>query len=110
MPSERRGKAKVFHEISEQLATAEGRGEPGRWEGGAGGAYLLTLVDRRDGFLVGRKCYRKTARCVRDKIPKALEGQPLASVTLDRGEEFADHTQVTADIGMELYFALPHHP
>ena len=114
-PSERRGKIKVSHEISERPAAAEGRGEPGHWEGDtvagkAGGACLLTLVDRKDGFLVGGKCRRKTAKCVRDKMPRALEGQPLASVTLDRGKEFADHAQVTGEIGVEFYFALPHHP
>lgn len=114
-PSERRGKIKVSNEISERPAAAEGRSEPGHWEGDtvagkAGGPCLLTLVDRKDGFLVGGKCRRKTAKCVRDKMPRALEGQPLGSVTLDRGKEFADHAQVTADIDVQFYFALPHHP
>ena len=114
-PSERRGKIKVPHEISERPAAADGRSEPGHWEGDtvagrAGGACLLTLVDRRDGFLVGGKCRRKTAACVRAKMPKALEGQPLESVTLDRGKEFAAHAQVTEEIGVEFHFALPHHP
>ena len=114
-PSERRGKIKASHEISERPAAAEGRSEPGHWEGDtvagkAGGPCLLTLVDRKDGFLVGGKCRRKAAKCVRDKMPRALEGQPLGSVTLDRGKEFADHAQVTADIDVQSYFALPHHP
>lgn len=114
-PSERRGKIKVSHEISERPAAADGRGEPGHWEGDAvagkaGGACLLTLVDRKDGFLVGGKCRRKTAKCIRDKMPRALEGQPLGSITLDRGKEFADHAWVTDEIGVEFYFALPHHP
>ena len=114
-PSERRGKIKVSHEISERPAAAEGRSEPGHWEGDtvagkAGGPCLLTLVDRKDGFLVGGKCRRKTAKCVRDKMPRALEGQPLGSVTLDRGKEFADHAQVTDEIDVQFYFALPHHP
>ena len=100
---------------SERRAAAEGRSEPGHWEGDtvagkAGGPCLLTLVDRKDGFLVGGKCRRKAAKCVRDKMPRALEGQPLGSVTLDRGKEFADHAQVTADIDVQFYFALPHHP
>lgn len=114
-PSERRGKIKVSHEISERPAAADERGEPGHWEGDtvagkAGGACLLTLVDRKDGFFVGGKCRRKTAKCIRDKMPRALEGQPLGSVTLDRGKEFADHARVTDEIGVEFYFALPHHP
>ena len=115
VPSERRGKIKVSHEISERSAAAGDRSEPGHWEGDAvagkaGGACLLTLVDRRDGFLVGGKCRRKTAKCVRDKMPKALKGQLLASVTLDRGKELSDHVQVMREIGVEFYFALPHHP
>ena len=32
-PSERRGKIKVSHEISERPAAADGRSEPGHWEG-----------------------------------------------------------------------------
>lgn len=113
--SEKRGRIKVSHEISERPAAADGRSEAGHWEGDtvagkAGGACLLTLVDRKDGFLVGGKCRRKTAACVRAKMPKALEGQPLRSVTLDRGKEFASHAQVTGEIGVEFYFALPHHP
>lgn len=113
--SERRGKIKVSHEISELPAAAVERSEAGHWEGDtvagrAGGACLLTLVDRKDGFLVGGKCRRKTAACVRAKMPEALEGQPLGSVTLDRGKEFAAHAQVTEAIGVEFYFALPHHP
>lgn len=43
-------------------------------------------------------------------MPRALESQPLGSVTLDRGKEFADHARVTDEIGVEFYFALPHHP
>lgn len=114
-PSERRGKIPVSHEISERPAGAEARSEPGHWEGDtvagrAGGACLLTLVDRRDGFLAGGKCRRRTAECVREGMPRALEGQPLASVTVDRGKEFADHALVTAEIGVEFYFALPRHP
>lgn len=29
---------------------------------------------------------------------------------LDRGKEFADHSWVTDEIGVEFYFAPPHHP
>lgn len=113
-PSERRGKIKVPHEISERPTAADGRSEPGHWEGDtvagrAGGACLLTLVDRRDGFLVGGKCRRKTAACVRAKMPKALKGQPLASVSSTAARS-SRHAQVTREIGVEFYFALPHHP
>ena len=71
--------------------------------------YRCINAGRFDGC-VGGKRRRKTAKCVRDKMPKALKGQPLASVALDRSKEFSDHAQVTVEIGVEFYFALPHHP
>lgn len=43
-------------------------------------------------------------------MPRALRCHLLRSVTLDRDDEFADHAQVTAEVGMEFYFALLHHP
>lgn len=43
-------------------------------------------------------------------MPRVLRCHLLRSVTLDRDDEFADHAQVTAEVGMEFYFALLHHP
>lgn len=43
-------------------------------------------------------------------MERSLAGQPLESVTPDRGKEFAAHAEVTNKLGVELYFALPHHP
>lgn len=39
----------------------------------------------------------------------SLSGLPLHSVTPDRGKEFAVHRDVTRSLGVELYFAFPHH-
>lgn len=113
--AERRGKIAISHEISERPQEAEGRTVPGHWEGDtvagkAGGACLLTLVERTDGFLAGGKCRRKTAECVKRKMPAALKGHRVSTVTLDRGKEFALHGQITEETGIEFYFALPRHP
>ena len=43
-------------------------------------------------------------------MPKTLKGQPPTSVTLDRGKEFAEYTQVAAEIGARFFFALPRRP
>ena len=40
----------------------------------------------------------------------ALKGEPLESITPDRGKEFSRHAQVTAELGVEFYFPSPHHP
>lgn len=78
--------------------------------GAAAGPCLLTLVDRSDGFLVGGKCARRDSASVNRKTIRALKGQPARSITTDRGKEFAAHAQVTREMGVEYYFALPHHP
>lgn len=113
--AERRGKIKISREISERPAEANLRLRLGDWEadtvaGKAGGACLLTLVDRRSGYLVGGKCRRKDAGSVASRASRALRGQPLRTVTADRGKEFAYHALVTEALGVEFYFALPHHP
>ncbi len=113
--TERRGKIIISHEISERPEAADARSEAGHWEidtvaGKAAGACLLILVDRSDGYLVGGKCKRKDSASINKATIKALRGQPVRSITADRGKEFAAHVQVTAGIGVEYYFALPHHP
>ena len=40
----------------------------------------------------------------------ALKGEPLESITPDRGKEFSRHAQTTAGLGVEFYFLPPHNP
>ena len=113
--SERRGKIKVPHEISERPEEADARARLGDWEadtvaGAAGGACLVTLVDRKSGFLVGGKSLKKASAQVSKVMIRALRHQPLHTVTPDRGKEFAAHAAVTEALGVEFYFASPHHP
>ena len=78
--------------------------------GRQGGPCLVTNVDRRSGYLVAGKAARKASAEVRDVMVDSLRGRPLGSVTPDRGTEFALHAEVTSELGVEFYFALPHHP
>ena len=39
-----------------------------------------------------------------------LKGQPVFTVTLDRGKEFAKHNEITKETGIEFYFPAPHQP
>lgn len=70
----------------------------------------MTLVDRKTRFLLCRKADRKTADCVTKIMIACLHGMPLHSIMPDRGKEFSNHAAVTAALGVEFYFALPHHP
>lgn len=110
-----RGRIRVSHEIGERPAEAEGRTRIGDWEsdtvaGTRGGACLVTNVDRKTGFLAGGKSPRKASAEVNAVMISSLRGKPLHSVTPDRGSEFAAHAEVSAALGVEFYFALPHHP
>ena len=77
---------------------------------GQGAACLVTLTDRRSRLLVGGLCPAHTADAVGRAMVGALAGRPLASVTPDRGKEFAGHAAVTAALGVQFYFCQPHHP
>ena len=78
--------------------------------GRAGGACLVTMVDRATGFLAGGKAASKRKGPVREAMVAAMRGRPCETVTLDRGKEFAEHALFTEAVGSDCYFCLPHHP
>ncbi len=113
--AEPRGKIKISHGLSERPPEAEGRSRVGDWEGDtfagrAGGACLVTMVDRATGFLAGGKAASKRKGPVREVMVAAMRGRPCETVTLDRGKEFAEHALFTEAVGAECYLCLPHHP
>lgn len=91
---ERRGKIVVSHTIDERPAAAEERSRLGDWEADT----------------VAGKAARRAADEVNAVAKASLAGHPLRSITPDRGKEFAKHAEVTEALGVEFYFALPHHP
>lgn len=112
---ERRGRIRATHEISERPGVVERRERIGDWEGDTvagrqGGACLVTQVDRRSGYLVGGKAARRAHAEVNAVTERALAGQPVLTVTLDRGCEFSDAASLQEAVGAPVYFCLPHHP
>ncbi|MBX3704905.1 MAG: IS30 family transposase, partial [Steroidobacteraceae bacterium] len=94
-----------------------GRVVPGHWEGdlllGRHGTQLATVVERMTRFTVlvqlsGRDMATVTAGLSREmtKLATALR----RSLTWDRGMELADHKTVTANTGLDVYFADPRSP
>lgn len=113
--SERRGRIRVSHELDERPPEAAARSRVGDWEGDtvagtAGGACLVTLVDRRTGYLVGGKSPTRRSADVCAAMARAVEGHALETVTLDRGKEFALHREFSEATGCECYFCPPHSP
>ena len=112
---ERRGKVRITHDISERPEEASSRSRTGDWEGDTvagrqGGACLVTQVDRMSGYLVGGKAARKAHAEVNEATERALEGEAVHTVTLDRGKEFSDAEGLQEALGAPVYFCHPHHP
>lgn len=106
----------IPHCITQRPEAANLRTRLGDWEadtvaGKLGEACLLTLVDRRSRYLICRRLERKGSEEVAQETVKVLWGQPIQTITSDRGSEFRHHTFVTQALGqVQFYFAQPHHP
>ena len=99
--------------IDQRPAEAAGREEPGHWEGdlitGASNRSAIgTLVDRASRYTILLHLPgRHTAEAVRDALIAAfgqLPPQLRRSLTWDQGKEMALHAEVTAALGMPVYF------
>jgi IS30 family transposase len=113
-PGERRPNGIIAMTMLDQRpARAAGREEPGHWEGdlitGASNRSAIgTLVDRASRFTILLHLPgRHTAEAVRDALIAALaqiRPQLRRSLTWDQGKEMALHTEITAALGMPVYF------
>ena len=105
--------------LSERPAEADDRSVAGHWEGDlitgkANRSAIATLVERASGYtLLVHLPGRHTAEVTTVALIAALTALPpglCRSLTWDRGTELADHQQVAAATGIELFFADPHSP
>jgi len=94
------------------------RSEPGHWEGDLivgrdHGSVIGTLVERSTRMIRllhltqrdGQALHRALAQRMSD-LPPSL----LRSITWDQGTEMARHTEITAQLGVPIYFCDPHAP
>ena len=110
-----RGKIPISHELKERPVAANERMQLGDVEvdtivGFKRESGLLTMVDRKSRFLYCRKLSRIDSRRVATGMVECLRGQPLHTLTPDRGREFQRHCEVTLELGAEFYFPPPHQP
>lgn len=113
--TEKRGKIVVSNELKDRPKEADDRSRIGDWEGDTvlgkrSGPCLVTLADRKSRFLLCRKAAAKASECVRDVVIYCLKGQPLFTITPDRGKEFSKHAEITSILGVQFYFPQPHQP
>ena len=71
---------------------------------------LLTLVDRVSKYCLIRKLPNKTAQSVEVAMADCYDNStvPFITVTYDNGTEFANHLNISEQLGCNIYFARPY--
>ena len=117
---QRRGRLTAMRMIDERPAEVQDRVEAGHWEGdlimGAGNRSAIgTLVERTTRYLVllAFPDGIATTDRVRQAITDALESVPAGlrrTLTWDQGKELAQHQQISAATGTDVFFCDAHSP
>ena len=73
---------------------------------------LVSINDRMTGLIKLAKITAKDAKQVTEKIVSVLQPwkERLHTATSDNGKEFALHKEIKEALGIDFYFAKPHHP
>ena len=112
-----RGRLAGKRPITARPAAAETRSAVGHWEGdtmlGAGqaGPCVLSLVERKTGYLVLGKLPRRTTAAVNRRARQLIRAQPhpVHTITVDNGTEFHGYATLEQATATRFYFATPHH-
>lgn len=103
--------------IDERPAVIERRGRIGDFEGDTlmgrdKRVRIVSLVDRRSGYLIAFLLPRMNARLLTQLAAERLRRIPKRkrkTLTLDNGTEFSDWERLEVRTGMTVYFAYPYH-
>ena len=102
--------------ISERPAGAHRRSRRGHWEGdtvmGSDMRHcVLTLVERKTGFVIIMKLRARSKEQARRALLRAIARYPkmFKTITFDNGTEFHDYKAVENVYPLRCYFATPYH-
>jgi len=73
-------------------------------------ACVMTLVDRRSGYLIARLLPDYSADSLNAAAIEALQGFPVHTITVDNGMEFAKFPVLEKELNTQVYFAHAHCP
>lgn len=103
--------------IRDRPPEVEDRAVPGHWEGdlllGRHWTQVATVVERTTRFTVLVQLPKRDMHTVTDGLSREMGRIPeklRQTLTWDRGMELANHTTVTANTGLDVYFADPRSP
>lgn len=115
-PNDRRGRLPAQVHIDNRPKVVDRRGRYGDWEGDTivgkrhrGG--VVTLVERKSGYLLTGKVPDRSADRVRRTIARLYQELPAElrrTLTLDNGKEFAHHERLSAELNLRVFFAAPY--
>jgi IS30 family transposase len=108
-----RGRIPNRRGIEQRPADVDHRATTGDWEAdlicGAGNrTALVTVVDRYGRYGLIRRIEDRSAERVADVIVDMLKGEPVTSLTVDNGKEFAGHERIARKLSTDVYFAEPY--
>jgi len=112
-----RGRLAGKRPITERPAIVDARRRIGDWEadtilGAEGNRHcLLSLVERKTGYLVLGKLTARTTAEVNRRAAQLIQQQPhpVRTITSDNGTEFHGYAALEAVTQARFYFATPHH-
>ncbi len=103
--------------IDERPSVMERRSRLGDWEGDTmmgrdKRVRIVTLVDRRSGYLIVYLLRKTNAELLTILVAQKLKRVPKEkrrTLTLDNGTEFSDWERLEKQISMTIYFSYPYH-
>ena len=102
--------------IDERPRSAENRSRKGHYEidtmMGRGSKHcILTMVDRKTGYVIIRKLRSRTTDEVNTELLKTISGErvKIRTITADNGTEFHQYSAVEQQTPVRFYFARPYH-
>ena len=111
-----RGRLAEKRHISERASVIETRKTKGHWEidtvhGRGSNHCIVTLLERKTGYVLIGKSKDKSTTSVNKRIISMINKSPLIfkTITADNGTEFHQYKSVEKSCDVKFYFATPYH-
>lgn len=110
-----RGRLAGKRMITERPAVVETRSRFGDWEidtvHGVGKPCVVTVVERKSGLLRVGKLTTAGSQQTLERTTQIMNGEAhlIHTITSDNGTEFHCYKELEARLGIQVYFATPHH-